>query len=659
MKVDISSGPPADPRLRVVGVEYLNARPLWESLQDAPASDRVNLTLARPSELARALAENEADVGLLPVAAAATIGDLRLIRGMAIGARGKVRSVAIFADCPIHELTSVALDLSSRTSVVLGRLLLARRKVPARFFGADPARAVASIGGKTGALVIGDAALEIEGRFAHRLDLAEDWLDWTGLPFVFAAWFGRSGTVRSEHEEILREAKREGLARRAAIAKEHAARTGLSEASLKSYLTDAIRYDLGDDELRGLERFWIEAARARLLPTCSAIFNAASDDAPVSSIRRPIGAPPPERTSFGTRARPSVDALLSRAAEGERLSLAEGTRLLREGTFFELGLAADAVRKRKHPSDVVTYIVDRNVNYTNVCTTSCRFCAFYRPVGHAEGYVLSREVLGKKLQEVVDAGGVQILLQGGLNPELRIGWYEDLFRWIKSTYRLGLHALSPEEILHIAQLESLTVEQVLTRLHAAGLDSVPGGGAEILVDRVRKKIAKTKCTSAEWLGVMRSAHQMGLRSSATMMYGTLDTPEDRVQHLVKIRDLQDETGGFTAFFCWDFQFENGVRIAPGEHGTHLYLRTQALARLMLDNVDHVGASWVTQGPGVGQVALRFGADDFGSVMFEENVVSSAGTTFGINADKIEHRIHEAGFKSVRRNVRYEWLTEPR
>ncbi|AKU99892.1 Menaquinone via futalosine step 3 [Labilithrix luteola] len=645
-------------RLRVYAVEYLNARPLWETLRDGPAAKIVDLQLARPSELARALAEKEADVGLLPVAAAATIGDLRLIRGMAIACRTKVRSVSIVSERPIHELTSIGLDLSSRTSVVLGRLLLQRRKLTPHLFGAEPQAAIEAVKDRTGALIIGDAALDVENRFPYRLDLAEDWIDWTGLPFVFAAWFARPGAVRAEHEELLRAAKREGLLRRDAIAKEHAARTGLAEASLQSYLRDSLCHDLGDNELRGMERFWIEAARAHLLPSCSAVFSAAGDAEPVSSVRRPISAPPPSRTSFGTRARPSLDALLSRAADGERLSLAEGTRLLREGTFFELGLAADAVRRRKHPKGVVTYIVDRNVNYTNVCTTSCRFCAFYRPVGHPEGYVLSREVLGKKLQEVVDAGGVQILLQGGLNPELPLTWYEDLFRWMKSEYKLGLHALSPEEIIHLSNLEKLPVRTILERLHAAGLDSVPGGGAEILVDRVRRKIAKTKCTSAEWLGVMRTAHQMGLRSSATMMYGTIDTPEERVQHLLKVRDLQDETGGFTAFFCWDFQFEKGVHILPGEHGTHLYLRTQAVARLMLDNVDHVGASWVTQGPAVGQVALRFGADDFGSVMFEENVVSSAGTTFGINADKIEGRIKEAGFRSVRRNVRYDWLTEP-
>jgi cyclic dehypoxanthinyl futalosine synthase len=229
---------------------------------------------------------------------------------------------------------------------------------------------------------------------------------------------------------------------------------------------------------------------------------------------------------------------------------------------------------------------------------------------------------------------------------------------VKKEFRLGLHALSPEEILFIGRMEGLTTRRVLERLHEAGLDSVPGGGAEILVDRVRRRIAKTKCTSDEWLGVMRTAHQMGLRSSATMMYGTVDTARDRVLHLIKIRELQDETGGFTAFFCWDFQHEQGTRIAPGDTGTHLYLRQQALARILLDNVDHVGASWVTQGPEVGQVALRFGADDFGSVMFEENVVSSAGTTFCMNADAMEKRIRAAGFKATRRNVHYDWLTPP-
>jgi cyclic dehypoxanthinyl futalosine synthase len=620
--------------LRVAAVEYLNARPLYEGLEG------VALEVALPSEVARRVAEDEADLALMPVAAAATIGELRMVRGVAIGARGPVRSVLLVADCPIDDITELALDLSSKTSVVLARLVMRARRGgrEPRLLGRTAQQAIADVRARRGALVIGDPALSIEGRFAHALDLGEAWMELTGLPFVFASWCGREGALTEEDERRVVRAKEIGLARRAAIAEAHALRAGLSEASLRAYLDDAIRYDLGDEERRGLERFYDDAARADLLPKAAVRFFDEDRRAP--------------------RPRPALDTLLARASAGERLSGADGERLLAEAGLFDLGLAADAVRRRKHPHDVVTYIVDRNVNYTNVCTTSCRFCAFYRPVGHPEGYVLSREVLGQKLAEVVAAGGVQILLQGGLNPELRIGWYEDLFRWIKREYRLGLHALSPEEILHIGRLESLPVPRVLERLHDAGLDSVPGGGAEILVDRVRRQIAKAKCTSEEWLGVMRDAHHMGLRSSCTMMYGTVDTARDRVSHLVKLRDLQDETGGFTAFFCWDFQHEKGTRLQPGDTGTMLYLRTQAVARLLLDNVAHVGASWVTQGPEVGQVALRFGADDYGSVMFEENVVSSAGTTFCTDAAAIERRIRGAGFKAARRNVRYEWLTDP-
>jgi cyclic dehypoxanthinyl futalosine synthase len=634
-------------RLRVAAVQYLNARPLFEGLDREPAASRVALDLALPAEVARRVAEDEADVALMPVAAAATIGDLRIVRGCAIGARGKVRSVVLAADKPIEELDTVVLDLSSRTSVALARLLVRRLRNgnEPRWVGLTAPRAIEAIGGKTGAVVIGDPALSIEGKHRYVIDFGEAWLEWTKLPFVFAAWCGRAGAVDAKDEKILFDAKLRGLARRDGIADEHAAQTGLDAPSLRAYLRDAIRYDLDDAERAGLERFYDEAARAGVLPRVEQV--RFFDDDRRAPLPRPSH---PPRASF--------DGLLARASEGARLSGAEGERLLAEGSLFDLGLAADAVRTRKHPDGVVTYIVDRNVNYTNVCTTSCRFCAFYRPVGHPEGYVLSREVLGKKLQEVVDAGGVQILLQGGLNPDLPLTWYEDLFRWMKSTYGLGLHALSPEEIIFLSRMESLSVKTVLERLRAAGLDSVPGGGAEILVDRVRRKIAKAKCTSDEWLGVMRVAHQMGLRSSCTMMYGTVDVARDRVNHLVKLRELQDETRGFTAFFCWDFQHEQGTRITPGETGSHLYLRQQAVARLMLDNVDHVGASWVTQGPDVGQIALRFGADDFGSVMFEENVVSSAGTTFCTNADGMESRIRAAGFKAVRRNVRYDWLGEP-
>ena len=628
-----------DGRLVAAGVPYLNARPLVDPLAESPFAERFQVVRAPSFEVARMLAEEECGLALMPVAAAASLGGVELVRGAGVCARGKVRSVLLCAERPIGELDEIVLDATSRTSVVLGRLVVAARgRSDVRYSSAAPADAIARVGKKTGAIVIADLALRQEGRFAHTIDLGEAWLELTGLPFVFAAWSARDGVLTDGDADALRAALERGLTERAAYAREHAARTGDDAIRAKAYLDESIHYRLGDEEARGLQAFFDRAAAAGLLP---------------KAVVRFAGETPRPRGSA------SLDGLLARAADGERLSADDAERLYADAPLFELGLAADAIRRKKHPEGVVTYIVDRNVNYTNVCTTSCRFCAFYRPVGHPEGYVLSREVLGQKLREVVDAGGVQILLQGGLNPELRIEWYESLFRWMKRDYGLGLHALSPEEILHLARLESLSVKAVLERLHDAGLDSVPGGGAEILTDRVRRKIAKAKCTSEEWLSVMRVAHQMGLRSSATMMYGTTDTARDRVLHLLKLRELQDETGGFTAFFCWDYQYEQGVKQKAGETGTAYYLRTQALARLVLDNFAHVGASWVTQGPDVGEIALRFGADDFGSVMFEENVVSSAGTTFRIDAAAIERRIHAAGFKAVRRNVRYDWLGAPR
>jgi cyclic dehypoxanthinyl futalosine synthase len=635
-----SPSPDATGRHSIAGVSYLNARPILDPLEREPYRNRFSVERVVPAEVARKVAEGEAALGLIPVAAAATLGDLEFVRGIAIAARGPVRSVLLVSQVPIEQVRVIELDLSSRTSVVLARLLVARRcKNEPGYVGKsyDPLLGPAP-GPSTASLIIGDRALAVRGAFPHVLDLGEAWLEWTGLPFVFAAYGARAATsISRADQQLLRDALALGLGERRTIAEAHALVSSIDAATGHAYLTEAIHFDFGDDERRGLDRFFEEAARAGLLPPCRARF---LDD--------------PEPSP-----RPSLDALLGRAASGERLSADDALRLGTEASLFDVGMAADQVRRQKHPDGVVTYIVDRNVNYTNVCTTSCRFCAFYRPVGHPEGYVLSRDELRKKLQEVVDAGGVQILLQGGLNPDLPITWYEDLFRWMKAEFKLGLHALSPEEIWHIARLEGLDIRQVLDRLHAAGLDSVPGGGAEILVDRVRRKIAKAKCTSDMWLEVMRVAHQMGLRSSATMMYGTTDTLYDRILHLQKLRDLQDETRGFTAFFCWDFQHEQGTRIQAGETGTSLYLRMQALSRLLLDNFDHVGASWVTQGPDIGEVALRFGADDFGSVMFEENVVSSAGTTYCINAEAIEERIRAAGFRSVRRNVRYDWLTQPR
>lgn len=356
----------------------------------------------------------------------------------------------------------------------------------------------------------------------------------------------------------------------------------------------------------------------------------------------------------------TIQQIADKVKAGGRVDAAEALALYREAPTALLGQLADGIRARKHPEGLVTYIIDRNVNYTNVCVARCAFCAFYRPVGSPEGYVLGFDELFRKIDETIAVGGVQLLLQGGHNPDLPIEWYEDLFRAIKAKYPdFRLHALSPPEVIHLSRMSQQPVSVVLDRMIAAGMDSVPGGGAEILVDRVRKELhCYGKATADEWLDVMRQAHKKGLRTTATMMYGTVETDEERIEHLLRLRDLQDETGGFTAFFCWDYQHEQGTHILPSQTGTEHYLRMQAVARLMFDNVDHVGASWVTQGPDVGQVALRFGADDFGSVMFEENVVSSAGTTFRIDAAAIEGRIREAGFRPARRNVKYDWLTVP-
>jgi cyclic dehypoxanthinyl futalosine synthase len=355
----------------------------------------------------------------------------------------------------------------------------------------------------------------------------------------------------------------------------------------------------------------------------------------------------------------TLDALQAHIEAGGRLSSADALWLYRTAPTWWLGRMADYVRRRKHPEGLVTYIVDRNVNYTNVCVARCNFCAFYRPVGHGDGYVLGFDEIFRKIDETIALGGVQLLLQGGHNPDLPLTWYEDLFRGVKQRYpSFKLHALSPPEVVHISRLSKLAVPQVIERLIAAGLDSIPGGGAEILVDRVRKLLnCYGKASADEWLDVMRHAHRAGLRTTATMMYGTVETDEDRLAHLLRLRELQDETGGFTAFITWSYQPEHTER--GGREATGIeYLRTLALARLVLDNFDNLQASWVTQGGKVGQLSLAFGANDMGSVMIEENVVRAAGAAYCMDEVEIVRNVEDAGFVAKRRNMHYEILGDP-
>src|SRR3989442_3441913 len=356
---------------------------------------------------------------------------------------------------------------------------------------------------------------------------------------------------------------------------------------------------------------------------------------------------------------PNITGLSERVRAGERLSGDEALELYRQAPTSVLDQLADSVRARKHPAGIVTYIIDRNVNYTNVCVAKCNFCAFYRPVGSAEGYVLGFEELFRKIDETIAVGGVQLLLQGGHNPELPLTCYEDLFRAIKQRYpAFKLHALSPPEVIHLSRLSHLSVPVVLGRLIEAGLDSVPGGGAEILVDRVRRLLhCDGKATSDEWLDVMRHAHRAGLRTTATMMYGTVETDEERLEHLLRLRALQDETGGFTAFIAWSYQPRH-TELAGTEATGIDYLRTLAIARIVLDNFDNLQASWVTQGGKVGQLSLAFGANDMGSVMIEENVVRAAGASYCMDEIEIVRNIEDAGFAAKRRNMHYEILGDP-
>jgi cyclic dehypoxanthinyl futalosine synthase len=355
----------------------------------------------------------------------------------------------------------------------------------------------------------------------------------------------------------------------------------------------------------------------------------------------------------------TIEAIARKVDDGGRLDPAEAIALYTGAPTAILGRLADGVRARKHPGGVVTYIIDRNVNYTNVCVARCNFCAFYRPVGHGQGYVLSFDEIFHKIDETIAVGGVQLLLQGGHNPDLPIKWYEDLFRAVKARYPgFKLHALSPSEVLHISRLSRLSTREVIGRLIDAGLDSIPGGGAEILVDRVRKLLnCYGKSTSDEWLRIMEEAHEAGLRTTATMMYGSVETLEERVEHLIRLRDLQDRTGGFTAFIAWSYQPEHtelGLEEATGVD----YLRTLALARIVLDNFDNLQASWVTQGGKVGQLSLAFGANDMGSVMIEENVVRAAGASYCMDEIEIVRNVENAGFAAKRRNMHYEILGDP-
>jgi cyclic dehypoxanthinyl futalosine synthase len=341
-------------------------------------------------------------------------------------------------------------------------------------------------------------------------------------------------------------------------------------------------------------------------------------------------------------------------AKGKRISPEEGLFLFRHADLLTLGELANSVRKKMHPKRIVTFVVDRNINYTNVCVNKCAFCAFYRDADSSDAYILSKKEIFRKIEETLAQGGTQILMQGGVHPDLGLDYFEDLFSSIKSRFTIQIHSLSPAEITFLAQKAGISVVDTLRRLNSSGLDSIPGGGAEILVDRVRKKVSPNKIRWRQWADVMKTAHKLGIPSTATMMFGSIETDKEIVEHLVRVRDIQDETGGFTAFIPWTYQ--PGNTKLGGQPATAVeYLKVLALSRVMLDNFANIQASWVTQGAKIAQVALEFGANDFGSTMIEENVVAAAGVTFRMTKSEIVNIIRDAGYIAAQRNTSYKIL----
>jgi cyclic dehypoxanthinyl futalosine synthase len=607
-------------RIKIGVVPFINAIPLIYGLKED--SDYI-LRFDSPREVARLLEEREIDLGLVPSASYAETGHWVIVPDIAIASKGEVKSVLIVADSPIEELEEIGLDTTSYTSCILAQILIKEFSLEPRFVPLSPSSIEGYVGARRGAMVIGDLALDLREKYAYVWDLGQKWQEFTSLPFVYAFWAAWEDRLDFRIVKDLKKSLRLGLGAISQIAKDSAS-SKRQEKMLCSYLGRNISYILGKDEVKALEVFFEFAAKLNLLPKVSLKFfrGKVKDKACISS-------------------------LLSQVVEGKRLSVAEGLRLYEEASLLELGIAADLKRSQIHPQGIVTYIIDRNINYTNVCISRCLFCAFSRSLDSEEGYILRREDLAQKIEELISVGGTQILFQGGLHPGLKLNWFEDLLKWIKKRFKVFIHGFSPPEIIYIARVSDVSIEEVIRRLFRAGLDSIPGGGAEILVDRIRKKISPLKCSSSEWLEVMRIAHGLGIPTTATMVIGLGETPLDRIIHLMKLRHLQDSTHGFTSFIPWCFHHLN-TRLSASDISVESYLRTVAISRLFLDNFKNIQASWPSQGPLIGEVALFFGANDFGSLMMEENVIRSAGVNFKISVSQIKRHICAAGFKPKQR-----------
>ena len=689
--------------LRLGRIDFLNMYPMHWALGIEPTTSGV------PTDVNRAIIAGDIDVACMSsIEYARHADELVLLPSMCISAEGAVGSIFAISNVPFEDVTDVWVTPQTATSVVLYQLLTRLRGFRPEIHLLEGAPADVLLQGERRAvLLIGDDALAARGSAALArhvfTDLGERWLSETGLPMVYAVWAVRREAVERAPEAAaaLDRLLVEGVAQfgRTEDAVDQAAHHfSIDPHSARAYF-DKLRYAFGRDERKGLLRYLRMANEQGFLgmvpqPVYVEVDEPAAGAEPASSSAVASDPESLRRTYLKTvgskraldetpeddahvemcldleadgRAR-DVDDVLHRALDGERIDEVDALALLQTSRLMDVGQVAHALRLQKTPADEITFIVDRNINYTNYCLTDCGFCAFYRRPGDEAGggYLHSAETIIEKVRETVELGGTAALLQGGHNPDLGVEWYEELFRAIKAAHpTFHLHALSPPEIQHISKRSKLSVGDVLARLRDAGMDSLPGGGGEVLVDRVRRVMAPKKTKTDDWLGVMRTAQRMGMSTTASMMYGHVELLAERALHFKAVRDVQDESQGFRSFTSWTFQpggtplgklLEAGAapyqKHLPPTPTPYTYLLTQAVGRIYLDNLDNVQSSWVTQGLKVGQAALFFGANDMGSIMIEENVVSSAGTTFRATTEDFVHLIGAAGFTPVQRDTLY-------
>lgn len=656
---------PVRPRqkLKVVAADFLNSAPLTIEVAE---DEFFDFEYVVPSEGARQLVEEEADIALLPVAAMAEIGGLEVVPGPCIGANGRVDSVVIVSEVPLDQVERLYVDSASRTSVILARIFMesvGRGNLP--FVRLDAKEILNHVKGSDAGLLIADVAFKSSRRFKYRHDLGDAWKRLTGEPFVFAVWAAAPGVLNDDIVDRLNRRFWDGLARKHQIIESFSSKNDMSAVDVADYLDERIQYNLNRPAWNGLQEFFRIASNMKLLPDARVEF-AQKNDRSDRLVQLPGKGP----TSFG-RWMPEVvpysrtygvDRILSRADGGRRISLHDAERLYEEADLTDLGEVAHSIRTRMNPGNRVSYIVAMNLNYTNVCNVDCSFCGFYRSddpnrAGHDEGYTLNREQIREKMNTLADADGVQVLFQGGVNPDLPIDYYVRTFEWFKREWpQIHLNCLSVDEVLGLCPSGTPEeISNVLSRLKEAGLDMLPGAGAEILVDRVRRRVSRKKSRAAYWIETMRQVGKLGMKASVTMLYGMRETTRDKFAHMAKIRQLQDEVSPFEVFISWPYRKAQNLKLQATDQSGVTYLRMQAISRIFFDNIDHIMCSWVTQGPEIGQAALWYGADDFGSVMFEENVVSASGVTYRMDSDAMEYYIRDAGFEPFRRTGEFdEW-----